>query len=120
MIDITLVIIIMGLHWIGDFLLQNRYMALNKSSSNKALLTHMIMYSLPLVLINPMFALVNGILHGIIDYVTSRLSSKAFKENNMYKFFSIIGFDQFLHTVCLLVSYVVLNKYGFILWNYQG
>ena len=119
MIDITIIIIIMGLHWIGDFLLQTRYMAVNKSTSNKTLLSHMIMYSLPLLLINPMFALVNGVLHGMVDYVTSRLSSKAYKENNMHMFFSIIGLDQFLHTVCLLVSYVILHKYGFILWEYN-
>ena len=95
-------------HFIGDFILQSDWMAQNKSKSNKALLIHVAVYSLPLFLFGWQFAILNAVIHGAIDYMTSRIASQLWADKQVHWFFVVIGFDQFLHTACLLTSYSLL------------
>jgi hypothetical protein len=109
-------------HFIADFLCQTRWMAENKSKSVFALTTHVGAYSLamlllvlPLILLNvPMlsvcvFVVANAILHFTTDYVTSKTSSFFWQKEDMYKFFATVGFDQYIHQVCLIMTtYVFL------------
>jgi hypothetical protein len=103
-------IILFALHWVADFFLQSDWMAVNKSKSNKALGAHIGVYTAVMLIatLNPVFAIVNGLIHGAIDYVTSRISSKFHKAGDIHNFFVVIGFDQFLHIVTLLVTYYFL------------
>lgn len=98
-------LLIFFLHWIGDFVLQSDWMAKNKSKSNKPLLLHVFIYTVTLLLIHPLWALVNGVLHGVTDYFTSRLSSKLWSKGETHNFFVVIGFDQFIHAVSLVTTY---------------
>jgi len=104
-------------HWVGDFLLQSSWMALEKSRSILALSAHVGTYGLvilvwslfvtsPLVAIQ--FVAVNMALHFVIDSVTSRLTTYFRHQDNQRAMFSTIGFDQWLHFVCL---YVTAQKY---------
>lgn len=104
------VIIIVG-HYISDFLLQNKYMAENKSSSLEALLVHTCVYGmfwmiLTMFLFNDMilsviFGLITFVTHTIIDFVTSKINSKLYKNGKIRLFFNVIGFDQVLHYLVL-------------------
>jgi hypothetical protein len=103
-------------HFVGDFLLQTRWMGENKSSSLWPLLVHIAVYTLtliafglPLLLVNvPMsvvvgFCLINGLLHMVTDFVTSRCSKWAFQNKKLGLFWAVIGFDQFVHTATFLL-----------------
>lgn len=109
MIDINTFILIMFVHWVADFIMQTRWMATNKSSSNLALGTHILVYMIPMSMFGLYFAIVNGILHFIVDYFTSRGTSYLWKKKETHMFFILIGLDQFLHMVCLLYTYKLLN-----------
>jgi uncharacterized membrane protein YesL len=99
------IILIFWIHWIGDFVLQTDYMALNKSKSNKALSLHCLVYSLPFLYFGPLFALFAGVFHFPIDYITSRITSKLYKKNKIHEFFVVIGLDQAVHMTILMIIF---------------
>ena len=119
---VPILIFVLLVHLVADFLCQTRWMAENKSKSIFALTTHVGAYTiatlllvLPLVLFNvPMlsvcaFVAINAVLHWATDYVTSKTSSYFWEKEDRYKFFATIGFDQYIHQVCLiLTTYVFL------------
>ena len=98
------IILIIWIHFFADFLLQNDKMALNKSSSNKWLFIHCLVYSIPLCIINWRWALVNGIFHLFVDWLTSRGTSYLWKKEKRHWFFCLIGFDQYLHLTILIYT----------------
>jgi hypothetical protein len=103
-------------HWVSDFVLQPSWMGKRKSKEWWVLTQHalIIMYgswavgwlvvacqghwysffhsSWPL-----WFGLVNGGAHFAIDAVTSRMTSRLWQKERVHAFFTVIGFDQFLH-----------------------
>lgn len=82
------IIIILTLHWIGDFVLQTQWQAENKSKNIEALVNHTFTYStvwlLPAaiwfadihVYYPAIFVAITFISHTITDYFTSKLNSK--------------------------------------------
>lgn len=48
---------------------------------------------------------INFILHWITDYFTSRVNSWLWQNERRHEFFVSIGFDQFIHYVCLFWTY---------------
>ena len=128
MINIVIVIWILFLHWIGDFYYQTDYMALNKGKEWKALLEHTILYSI--VMLMGMFFLfgstykfslegmlslfrfvtVTFLCHTIQDYITSRENAKLAGLDSKHNFFTLIGFDQFLHFTQLIFTYWLFTK----------
>jgi len=115
------------LHWLADFVFQSDAMAKNKSTSWKWLAAHVITYScvmfvglcLPAVIytwgridsflflqfVFIAYCVVNGLLHAAIDAVTSRITSKLWKDGKVHAFFVVIGIDQFLHLACLIWTF---------------
>lgn len=112
MLSIIVIVWILFAHWVADFVCQNDMMALNKSKSNKWLGIHCIVYTFILLImtLNPLFAIANGVMHFVIDYETSRLNSKLWKEEKVHYFFVSVGFDQFLHVALLLFTYAYFTK----------
>ena len=108
MISIEVILIILIVHFIGDFVFQLRSDAHAKSSNNLALLRHVGMYSVPLLIIGPLYAALNGILHFMTDYVTSRLSKSFWGKGKEKSFWTIIGLDQTLHMIALFGTYVLI------------
>ena len=113
------IIFILFIHFIADFILQ--IIKPRESKNNIPLFTHVVVYSLILLIpsfcvfkspeLAWYFAILNGVLHYCVDYITSRLSSYMYKTNQMgtnflpnISFWSIIGFDQFLHSLMLLFT----------------
>jgi hypothetical protein len=111
------IIAIIFIHWVADFLLQTQKMAMNKSKDNYWLFAHVFVYSMAwffigLFFFKPMpvilFTVTTFICHFITDYLTSRWTSKLYKQEKYYgfpAFFSVIGLDQFLHYLQLILCY---------------
>lgn len=107
-------VMLLVLHWIADFLLQTRWMATNKSSRLDALGLHVAVYTTALglgaiVIFGAIeavlwFAAANGVLHFATDFVTSRITSKLWKEQRIHGFFLVVGLDQLIHQVTLAAT----------------
>ena len=118
-------VLVMASHYVADFVLQTRWMGDNKSKRILPLLAHgaaytvgMFLFLLPtfyiLSLIFPalsitalgvgIYCLCNGVLHTVIDFFSSRMTSRAWAEKKIGKFWKIIGADQLVHETKLLVS----------------
>lgn len=98
------IIFIVWLHFVADFILQTDKMALNKSSSMKWLSIHVVTYSLPFLWFGWRYALINGFAHFVTDWITSRLSARAWKAEKRGLFFKIIGADQAIHLTVLILT----------------
>lgn len=116
------IILIIFIHWVADFLLQSKSMAIGKSKSNYWLSWHVLIYSLVWFSIGifffdfksvAIFTLVTFIAHFTTDYFTSRWTSRLYRQEKYYgfpSFFSVIGFDQFLHYLQLILTYTYLTR----------
>lgn len=114
-------ILIIITHWIADFIFQAESWALGKSKKITPLLKHTLTYSLlwflPVyfttsnVIGSIVFILVTFIAHTITDYFTSKVVSKRFEKGQLGSSipnlgaFSIIGFDQVLHYLQLILTW---------------
>ncbi len=99
-----LFIAIIWVHFLSDFILQSNKIAINKGKNIKYLIIHCIIYSIPFFIFGWKFAIINGILHFIIDYVTSKITTHLWLINQRHWFFVTIGFDQALHLTFLFLS----------------
>lgn len=116
-------------HTIADFFLQTDDQAKGKSSSFRALGSHIIAYTTFLIItvypvafvaafatwsstgridsiikiigLPVLWCIINGCLHFLTDYITSRASSYAWSNENRHDFFCIIGVDQAIHILTL-------------------
>lgn len=127
MISISVLFWLLVTHWVADFVFQTDWMARNKSSSNLPLFVHVCVYSLILipfaVSYMPSYAVAwfivfNMSLHFVVDYHTSRLTSKlgaagkyGSKTVPNFGMFSIIGLDQMLHYISLIGTYYFFVNY---------
>jgi len=119
LISINIIFSILFLHFIADFVLQSQWMALNKCKNDLALSLHVLVYTFGLgvggfilitgALTESFFAwiFINGILHLIVDYITSKITSILWKLENKHWFFTVIGLDQFIHYFCLFGTFVL-------------
>lgn len=112
---ILMILYILTLHWVADFVCQSRYMAANKSKCNWTLLWHVGIYTCVMTLglagfayitkeywATFFFLAINGILHYITDYYSSRQTTNSWRANKIHRFFVVIGADQLIHQICLI------------------
>lgn len=126
--NLLTIFIVLFAHYISDFWLQSKNMAEKKSTNIYWLLTHCIVYGIGLFLIlffgNTLsfinvngyielivFSVLNVIIHFFVDYVTSRITSKLYNKKKYRMFFNVIGFDQLIHTMTLLISFNYINYF---------
>lgn len=104
-------ILLLFAHWIGDYVLQTNDMANQKASSLQWLTIHVAVYCVPVVgvslILFPLptalyYLLANAGLHWLTDLTTGRLANRY--RANPRLFYPIIGFDQFFHGACLIVT----------------
>lgn len=118
-------------HFVGDFLLQSDWMALNKSKNSSALTFHVLVYSLCfLPFWGWKFWLLTFYSHWITDYFTSKVTTKLWfidlaepymkgygidhyrwatiRQGRRHWFFTMIGFDQLIHAMTLGLTYYLL------------
>jgi hypothetical protein len=130
----AIILSLMVLHFIADFMCQNQWMATNKSKRLGPLWAHVgvytgVMWFLGMLywpILKPnltlgnwtMFCLVTGLIHCFVDFNTSRMNSWMWNKVETYKkqgwnggvdrwvhwFFVGIGFDQLIHTFCLVYA----------------
>ena len=96
------------------------FQASNKNKRLDALSLHVATYTATLflaavilfgVMVAVIFAVVNGTLHFVTDYITSRVSSKLWAEQNWHRFFVTIGFDQLIHQATLASTlWIMVNQ----------
>lgn len=94
-------VLLMTVHFIADFILQNDWMATNKSKRWDALALHVAIYAACFVPWGLPFVLKLGALHFVTDAITSRVTSYLWQKQARHWFFVVIGFDQWLHMVQL-------------------
>lgn len=116
-------IVIVTAHFVGDFILQNDWMAKGKSKRFLPLVSHVFVYSvavscilfaaavIPVSAILAFFA-VNAILHLATDYVSSRISSKFFAKGETHNAFVVIGTDQLFHYYALFATYYYFGAHS--------
>lgn len=103
-------VVLLIAHFVADFVLQTHWQASNKSKRLDALALHVGTYTLVLAAVSVAmlgiklgvaYALLNGWLHFMTDFCTSRLSSRLWAKQDWHNFFVVIGFDQLIHQVTL-------------------
>jgi hypothetical protein len=122
MISIWVIFAGLLIHWFADFVIQTHWQATNKSKNNKALTMHVLSYSTVWFLIINTYCILSGnylmvlfapitfVCHWLTDYFTSRLNSYLYAKGDVHNFFASVGFDQILHYVQLIVTYLILTK----------
>ena len=110
----TIIYVLLVAHFLGDFVCQTDWMALNKSKSWLALAYHVGVYGIVLALfviaiidtapMPTLFVAVNQAVHFVQDAITSRINARLWQTNQRHWFFVGIGADQLLHYVTLFVT----------------
>lgn len=104
-----MIYLIIWAHWFADFVLQTDKMAKGKSKSNYWLGFHILVYSLCLIPFGWQFALINGMTHFGVDWVTSRMTSRLWQKGDVHNFFVVIGLDQAIHLTTLIFTWNILK-----------
>lgn len=121
------ILLIIWAHFVADFMLQNDKMAQNKSTSNIWLTNHIIVYSAAMLGIMAPFVYfmdsatshiqllwllvwvtINGALHWITDWCSSRATSYLWQKGDRHNFFVVIGADQAIHLSTMVVTWAWL------------
>lgn len=112
-------LILLTFHWLGDFVCQNDWMALNKSKRLFPLTVHVLVYTavmfLGLLVLDPAADMLTGLLlisggHFITDFFTSRLNTYLISTyESKHWFFVGVGFDQLIHVWNLALVVLVLG-----------
>lgn len=121
MLSFSQIFFICLFHYIADFHLQTHWQASNKSKNIFALGAHVGVYTLCFVplgiyFLGPYVGLfwvaINSAIHFVIDYITSRISSKRWAEQRWHDFFDTIGFDQLLHYTTLFYTLIEFQSWS--------
>lgn len=121
------ILLIIWAHFVADFMLQNDKMAQNKSTSNIWLTNHIMVYSFAMLgilapfvyLLNPqdshmqlvwllVWVAINGALHWITDWCSSRATSYLWQKGDRHNFFVVVGADQAIHLSTMVVTWAWL------------
>lgn len=134
MISIYNLFFIFLIHFIADFMFQTRNMGRKKSKNIYWLISHIIVYTFITTILWALFlglfeqslstlllfVLITFSTHFFTDYFTSKLSGLCYlrmldktndvKKRNLYEwaFWSTIGFDQLIHNLTLILTYIYL------------
>ncbi len=100
------------LHFLADFVFQSDWMAKGKSKELYPLLCHVLIYTAVFLVgticlnsrRNADFAILNGIIHFGVDFITSRINSKLYQSGNNHSFFIGVGFDQLIHAITIILT----------------
>lgn len=114
--EISLIIFIMLIHFLADFGLQTHEQFQKKSSDSKFLFYHVGVYSMiwflalcgyPDLELDGVltFTLITFVSHFVTDWMTSRIGKPFWENKDFHNGFVVIGFDQLLHYIQLLLCW---------------
>lgn len=121
---LSLPLSLLALHFLGDFILQSDWMALNKSKQWDVLAIHCAIYSACFFAWGSYFVALTFVLHYMVDFCTSRITSKLWfmresatgngwwtlkEPNTRHWFFVMIGLDQLIHYTMLILTLRILS-----------
>jgi len=119
MIEYKVLISFLLIHWLADFALQTHHQASTKWTNTDSLVKHVGTYSLvwfwaswfflDSLLLAVFFSGITLLAHGVTDLITSKLAHDRFEEEDYHNGFVIVGADQILHYVQLLLTYELLR-----------
>lgn len=112
------IIILLVIHVFADYIFQGKKMSNLKMLKINSLFQHVLTYTVFLIVLSPivlgltflqglMFAVVNGVLHLGLDYLTGRFKNHylSLDEN---KYLAVIGVDHTLHLIILFSTYALM------------
>lgn len=111
---LTVAVLLLLIHFVGDFLFQSTDMAINKATSLKWLSIHISAYTFTLFIgaivlfgidVAIIYALINGGIHFVTDFFTSKMNASLYAREDKKWYYTGIGFDQFIHGASLLLTY---------------
>ena len=117
---IAIFLAFLAVHWFADFVCQTDWQAKNKSKNMDALIRHVLIYTavfgvgtVAILGVDSIrtflyFVLLNGILHLVTDFITSRITSHLYAKGHNHYFFVAIGFDQLIHQVTIAMTLVAM------------
>jgi hypothetical protein len=118
--ETNIFIILVIVHFLGDFALQTHEQSQKKSESWEYLGYHVGTYSLVWFFVilglgfgfklSLLFTLITGISHFITDYITSRIGKPFWKKGDYHNGFVVVGFDQVFHYVQLIYTYNLISS----------
>lgn len=109
-------ILIFFFHWVGDFVLQTKYISENKNTSFLVLFFHVCLYSatigLPLLILAPFvhehyyiaWIVLNAGFHFTGEAITSRMYVNYINEGKTKAAFNTLGLEQFFHISFLTLT----------------
>lgn len=114
-LNLTSAALLCAVHFMADFPLQLHTWATRKHCSFEALVAHVCTYTAVLTFfagcwdsrpdLCVMWGLGNGVAHLIVDFITSRLSQHYSNQGRQRARFMVLGADQLVHHLCLLLSW---------------
>lgn len=110
MIDLKIALLLMAIHFVGDFVLQSDRMAKEKSTDWNQLAKHCWVYMIVLGLLTQTYyyAVFNAGIHFAVDAVTARINKRLWDAKQVHYFFVGVGFDQLIHVSTLLITWRVM------------
>jgi hypothetical protein len=122
-INVWVVLGLLVTHYISDFLLQDDWMATQKSEDVQILCLHAFIYSglfctlaacvWRVLIPGFLYGGLNGLLHLAVDYHTSRWNKRLWQAGERHWFFCMIGLDQLLHIIMLLLTWQLFTRSGY-------
>ena len=97
-----LIILALFLHFCGDFVFQNDWMAQNKADNQGICALHSLIYGCFFIPFGIITALILAVFHFLVDNASATVCKELWKKEDRHHFFLMIGFDQFLHIALML------------------
>lgn len=101
---------LLSIHFVADFVLQNDWMAINKSKRWDALTVHVGIYAACFFWFGVQFMALTFIAHFVQDAITSRITARLWQAEQRHWFFVVIGFDQLLHAGQLFLTLWLVTR----------
>jgi hypothetical protein len=54
-----------------------------------------------------LFGVINGALHFVVDFFTSKITSSLWGKKELHNFFAVIGFDQLIHNITIIATFCI-------------